>query len=114
MPSAHTEEKEVVARTSKKGSCIKLPTFNWLSGVLSHCGRKTFMVLLQLYFRDHEQSTVLTGTHCRDTDKYLRDRNSTLKTTKSPIRQLFSQGHLDFVRVRVLSDDICCENSMVG
>jgi hypothetical protein len=55
MPSAHSEEKEVVARISKKGSCVKLPTFNWL--------RKTFMVLLQLYVSNREKSTVMAGTH---------------------------------------------------
>ena len=40
MPSAHTEEKEVVARTSKKGSCVKLP-FNLLAEVLSPCGKSS-------------------------------------------------------------------------
>lgn len=39
MPSALTEEKEVVARTSKKGSCVKLPPFNLLGEVLSPCGK---------------------------------------------------------------------------
>lgn len=41
MPSAHTEEKEVVASTSKKGGYVKLPFFNLLAEVLSFCSKNS-------------------------------------------------------------------------
>lgn len=65
MPSAHTEEKEVVARTSKKGSCVKLPPFDLLAEVMSPCGKSSHIVLLLLCSREHEQSRGITVTPCR-------------------------------------------------